>query len=274
MRHVLHLAHSRRRIVALVLIGVLLSALVIVERRSAEPAPLLQPQPAAAQDDGRSTPAPVQLPTDTPTVTPPPPTPTRTATSEGPASVESRAVDNNVRSGPGTEFDRLGTISPGTRYTVIGRLGEWLQINYPDSPTRTAWVFSGVVQILGDEERIPDLSQQDVPTIDPNIAAAAETQLAITRTPGGLLTLTAEVGSSPEGLFTATPQPSLTLVPGERLPTFTVPPFTFTPIPIEQLQQPVSGGSNADEPFAPAIPVLGLIGLGMLGLFVGILRRV
>lgn len=264
---------SRRAI----LLAFVLFALVIaigLRLRNAEKVALIEPPVAAAQGDGRSTPAPVQLPSDTPTATAPPPSPTRTPTSQGPAFVEALNPDANVRSGPGTDFDRLGTIQPGENYIVIGRLSEWFQIEFPLSPSRTAWVFSGVVSVNGDVDRIPDLSQQEVPTIDPNIAAAAETQLAATQTPGGLLTLTAAVGSSPEGLFTTTPLPSQTLAPGERLPTFTVPPFTFTLIPLEQLTQPVNSTTSADEPFAPAIPVLGLIGLGIIGLLVGIIRRV
>lgn len=260
----------------MVAIGVVvLIGLYVVRTGNSHAAPLLDAAPAAAQDDGRSTPAPVQLPTDTPSPTPLPPSPTRTPTSQGPAFVEAINPDANVRSGPDLEFDRLGRIQPGETYIVLGRQFRWFQIEYPNSPTRTAWVFDAVVTLTGDLDQIPDLSQQDIPTIDPNLAAAAETRIAISQTPGGLLTLTAEGGgTAPDGLFTTTPLPSQTLAPGERLPTFTFPPFTYTPIPIEQLQQPVTVTSADDEPFAPAIPVLGLLGLGILGLLVGIIRRV
>jgi lipoprotein-anchoring transpeptidase ErfK/SrfK len=48
----------------------------------------------------------------------------------------------NVRSGPGTDFTRVGTLSPGEEATVMGRFGDWWQIDYADAP---AWVASWVV---------------------------------------------------------------------------------------------------------------------------------
>ncbi|NDJ85678.1 MAG: hypothetical protein GYB66_07315, partial [Chloroflexi bacterium] len=79
----------------------------------------------------------------------------------------------------------------------------------------------------------------------------------------------------PQGLFTVTPDsaPQRTLAPGERLPTFTFPPFTNTPIPIAELQAPPSDSSSQDSALAPAIPVLGLFALGMLGLLISVFRR-
>lgn len=244
---------------------------------------MYQWQPVAAEDnrtptvvaqDDRGTPAPVELPSNTPTATELPPTPTRTPTSQGRAFVEAKFPDANVRSGPGTDFDRLGVIQPGEQYFVIGRRFSWLQIEYPNSPTRTAWVFQDVVNINGDVNLIPDLNQADIPTIDPFLAAEAETLIAATQTPGGLLTLTAQADvSAPQGIFTATPEATTTLAPGERLPTFTFPPFTNTPIPVDQFQAQTSVTVGEEEPFAPAIPVLGLIGVGIFGLLVGIFRR-
>ncbi|PJF42790.1 MAG: hypothetical protein CUN55_09595 [Phototrophicales bacterium] len=231
--------------------------------------------PTVVAQQSTATAAPVLLPSNTPTATELPPTPTRTPTSQGRPYIEAKNPDANVRSGPGTEYDRLGVIQPSEPYFVIGKFYKWYQIEYPNAPNGIAWVFEDVVSVFGDVNLIPNLAIEDAPTIDPAIAAQAETLLAATQTPGGLLTLTAEVQFTPQGIFTTTPEPTTTLLPGERLPTFTFPPFTDTPIPVEQLQaRRVDIEATNEEPFAPAIPVLGLIGLGTLGLMLGIFRRI
>ena len=233
------------------------------------------PVEVRAQDD--ATAAPVLLPSATTTPTDLPPTFTRTPTSQGPALIEAINPDANVRSGAGLEFGILGKIQPGEQYFVRGKLAEWYQIEYPNSPTRIAWVHQSVVSIVGDANLVPDLSIEDAPTIDPELVARSETQLAATQTPGGFLTLTAQAEANPQGnpgLFTLTPEASTTLAQGERLPTFTFPAFTATNIPIDQLQRRVDvSTTTSNEPFAPAIPILGLIGLGIIGTLVGIFRR-
>lgn len=230
--------------------------------------------PTAIAQDDRATPAPVLLPSNTPTATDLPPTATRTPTSQGRAYVEAKNPDANVRSGPGTDRERVGIIQPGEQYFIIGVYFEWYQIEYPNVPSGAAWVYFGVVDVFGDPNLIPNLAQADVPTIDPADVEQAATLSAATQTPGGLLTLTAAVQFTPQGFFTTTPAATTTLAPGERLPTFTFPAITDTPIPIEQLQtRPVDVDAENEEPFAPAIPILGLIGLGTLGLLIGIFRR-
>ncbi len=221
-----------------------------------------------------ATPGAVQLPTSTWTPEPPPPTATRTPTSQGPAVVEAKNPDTNVRSGPDITADRLGQIQPGERYIVTGRRFKWLQIQYPNTPTGIAWVFEDVVDIIGEESLIPEIGTEELPTINPTEAAQQETLLAATQTPGGVLTLTAEAFVTPQGIFTLDPaatQP--TLAPGEPLPPFTVPPFTFTPLPIDELQAPPPTNNSSNARFAPAIPILGLAALGLLGIFIAIFRR-
>lgn len=262
---------------SIILIGIGLGITALQWRGAQASTPSPPPPQMIAQDGGQSTAAPVQLPSATSTPTDLPPTPTRTPTSQGPAYLEALNPNMNVRSGPGTDFDRLGLIQPGEQYFIIGRLYSWYQIEFPNSPSRTAWAYGEIVTVYGDVNQIPDLSQEDVPTIDPNVAAAAETQIAATQTPGGLLTLTAQAENAApndSALITVSPEPSTTLAPGERLPTFTFVPITPTNIPLEQLQRrPNTASDNANEPFAPAIPVLGLIGLGVVGTLVGIFRR-
>lgn len=269
---------KQRRLISIVMLMAIAGIAVVTTWQPVESGTIANDQRAAPQQDAvTSTPAPVLLPSSTASATADPPTSTRTPTSQGPAYVSALNPDANVRSGPGLDFDRLGTIQPGEQYIILGRLSEWFQIEFPLSPTRVAWVFSGVVQVFGDEDRILDLSQEQLPTIDPNIAAAAETQLAITLTPGGLLTLTAQAQGQtvPDGIFTATPAVTTTLAPGERLPTFTPLAATYTTVPLDQFRGSASVNvGQGEEPFAPAIPVLGLIGLGLVGLLVSLLRRV
>jgi hypothetical protein len=75
------------------------------------PTPTLTPTP---------TPTPTTTPTNTPTLTPPP---------AMPHAVVINPV--NLRSGPGTVYDIIGTLSPGQILTVTGRIADttWLQVN-------------------------------------------------------------------------------------------------------------------------------------------------
>lgn len=231
-------------------------------------------QQADLRQFATATPGSVQLPTSTATATPPAPTATRTPTSQGPALIEAKNPDTNVRSGPDITNDRLGQIQPGERYVVTGRRFKWLRIQYPNTPTGVAWVFEDVVNIIGEADLIPELDLEQLPTIDPTEAANQETLIAATLTPGGVLTLTAQAFVTPQGVFTLDPAATRpTLAPGERLPTFTFPPFTNTPIPIGDIQAPPPSNSNDSTQFAPAIPILGLAALGLLGIFIGIFRR-
>lgn len=52
----------------------------------------------------------------------------------------------NVRSGPGTEHQPVGQISPGTKYAVLGRSGDWVSIDYNG---QTGWVAGWLVTITG-----------------------------------------------------------------------------------------------------------------------------
>jgi N-acetylmuramoyl-L-alanine amidase len=46
----------------------------------------------------------------------------------------------NVRGGPNASFPRTGTVSRGTRLSVLGRQGDWLQVRLPDG--QSGWVFA------------------------------------------------------------------------------------------------------------------------------------
>ena len=97
----------------------------------------------------------------------------------------------NVRSGPGTEYDKVGTLLPNQVVYGIGRTegGSWLLINYQGGPNNQAWVYSPYVNYTGD---LPIVVVPNTPTprvtntIDPTLAA----QFIITVEPTRLPTFT------------------------------------------------------------------------------------
>src|SRR5699024_4678513 len=50
----------------------------------------------------------------------------------------------NIRSGPGTQFEPVGTVQAGESYSVIKTEGDWYQIRLKDNST--AYIASWVVQ--------------------------------------------------------------------------------------------------------------------------------
>ena len=54
----------------------------------------------------------------------------------------------NVRSGPGTTFDKLGLLEPGTEVSLTGKntAASWFQIAYPAGPGGHGWVTSQYLQ--------------------------------------------------------------------------------------------------------------------------------
>ena len=235
-------------------------------------ASLLMTTQASAQ--GPSTPIPVNPPTATASPEPPTDVPTRTPTSLGPASAEALSDATNVRAQPDITGERLGQISPGQTYPIRGRFFEWLQILFPDSPSGIGWVHQSVVQILGDESLIPDLTVEQLPTEAPTIVTGRETAAVITQTPGGILTLTAQTFITPEGVFTVGPQAGDGPQPSDPiLPTYTFPAETATPIDLREISgQPTVAGEEA-EGIPPIVPIAALIALGGLGLLISIVRR-
>lgn len=66
-----------------------------------------------------------------------------------PAGPTGRVIQQlNVRSGPGTTFDSLGLLQPGTVVTLIGKnaTASWFQIDYPSGPSGHGWVTSQYIQ--------------------------------------------------------------------------------------------------------------------------------
>jgi uncharacterized protein YraI len=83
-----------------------------------------------------------------------PSTPSRAASSTpyGPSGVIQQII--NVRNGPGTEFDALGTLAPETTVRLTGKNQDatWLQIEYESGPEDRGWLAAGYVQASGVDE--------------------------------------------------------------------------------------------------------------------------
>lgn len=210
-------------------------------------------------------------------------TSTPTPTPAGAILLQAResAGSVNVRAEPNPDSQRLGSISYGDTYPIIGRYFRWLQFQYDLSPTGRGWVFDELVDIIGDASQIQDINLLAEATLDTSLFDATLTFEAITQTPGGVLTATAQSRvliaptRIPAGAAETNPDG------GEVLPTYTYPPGV-------SLQPPEPGGAfitgdNTTAEAAPAaqmpstIPpiavVLGLGILGLAGLFISSLRR-
>ncbi len=105
---------------------------------------------------------------------PPPPAPrTGTAAPQTQGAVISVLGDMNVRSGPGTAYDRIGGAAEGETYDVTGRSqdGEWWQIDFDG---RSGWIFAPYVLAANVE---------NVPVVDAPQAGATEPEDPTTDTP-------------------------------------------------------------------------------------------
>lgn len=230
--------------------------------------------PADAQALVTATPARITLPSPTPLpAVQQDVTPTYTPTSEQAASaltgvlLEARSDSGavNVRAEPDPNAEILGTINVGTQYPVTGRYFRWLRLVYERSPSGTAWVFDGLVDIIGDSATIPEIDPFAQPTPDPLIVGATQTAELILVTPGG---------ESVQG----TPLPER-LQEGSGsgpLPTYTYPPDLAAFVSTDPAVQPASDSAvpaDSGAAVAPIIPIVVLGSFGLLGLAVSALRR-
>lgn len=100
----------------------------------------------------------------------------------------------NVRSGPGTYYDKVGVLLTGQQAPAKGRSpgGDWIMIEYPGVQGGLAWVFAPLVDLTpGAQLPIvappPTPTPLVTPTIDPTLAA----QFVVTTAPTRLPTFTA-----------------------------------------------------------------------------------
>ncbi len=144
----------------------------------------------------------------------------------------------NVRSGPGTEYDRVGTLVANQEVVGKGRTegGSWILIEYQGGPDGYAWVYSSYVDYRGE---LPIVVVPNTPTprvtntIDPTLAAQ----------------------------FIITVEPT-------RLPTFTEP----APLAIPTFQVVTGVNVTGGVPMGMIILICGILGI-IIGLFALSQRR-
>ncbi|MEA3342393.1 MAG: SH3 domain-containing protein [Chloroflexota bacterium] len=118
---------------------------------------------------------PTPLPIDSPVATPIPPTPTEIPVTPV-ATVGESGV--NVRSGPGTNYTKLGYLEPSAQANVTGRYNDWWQIQYDGG---TAWVFGELVT-ASDVDGVAQVEPPPAPTAAP-VTAIPPTAVAPTAAP-------------------------------------------------------------------------------------------
>jgi uncharacterized protein YraI len=145
-----------------------------------------------------------------------------------------------VRSGPGTEYDRLGVLIAGQTGEIIGRSSnhQWIKIVYVGPHGTEGWVFRDLVRIIADMTTVPVAEAPPTPTLPPTATSAF-----------GL----------PAALSTATPGP-------DRPPTFTPPVAEIRPtlLPVQGVRESVT--------FPPAVLIISLSVLGVFGGLLSVLR--
>jgi hypothetical protein len=139
----------------------------------------------------------------------------------------------NVRSGPGTFYDKIGVLIPGQEVPVRGKSagGDWIMIIYQGVPGNVGWVYSPFVRLSPGEipivEPPPTSTPLHTPTIDPTLAAQ----------------------------FIETPIPT-------KMATFTQPP----PLAIPMFQDASPSSTAAGVPIGLIILFLGGLGI-LIGIF-------
>ena len=149
--------------------------------------------------------------------------------------------DVNVRSGPGTDYDRVGTLVRGQSGAILAQAqtyGVWLKIVYIGGPDNTGWVAQDVVKVVGDLGQAPTVVPPPTPTLPP--------------APTLVITTTVEAAST---------------LASDRLPTFTAPAPVAHPTLL-----PVQGVRN-ESGFPPAVLIISLFVLGGFGTLISLLRR-
>jgi len=111
----------------------------------------------------------VALATPTPIPTRVPPTPIPATATSIPATLVAGADGANVRSGPGTNYPRLAHLDPGTEVPVVGRYGDWWQVEYDGT---LAWIADRVVTARN-VEGVPEIQLTPSPGASPPTAGRA-----------------------------------------------------------------------------------------------------
>jgi uncharacterized protein YraI len=102
------------------------------------------------------------------------------AAGSGPTGLVTQQV--NVRAGPGTGFEALGTLNPNDVVTLTGKDAKtvWLQIEFANGPDGRGWVTAAYVQASGIEALpIMDQSNEVTGTVTPSLVQPTITPTVI-----------------------------------------------------------------------------------------------
>lgn len=169
----------------------------------------LQGETATPVPSSTSTPLP---PSPTPTFTPlptatPQPTPAPTQTpvpAPATSSLTVNAILLNVRSGPGTQYGIVGSLTQGDTATIVGQGtaadGVWWQIEYPSAPGGVGWVSGNPVFVTPQNTAsVPVTAASQPATASPTLppaptatATATSPPPQVTRAPQGQTLLIVE----------------------------------------------------------------------------------
>ena len=86
-------------------------------------------------------------------------------------------VSLNVRSGPGTNYERVGSLAPGSTVDIVGRNADssWWRITYPGGPGDTAWI-SASYATARHTDGVPVVEAPPAATAAPTSPAEAPTE--------------------------------------------------------------------------------------------------
>jgi uncharacterized protein YraI len=140
-----------------------------------------------------------------------------------------------VRSGPGTEYERIGQLYPGQIAQVVGRNAEtsWWQIEFSQADDQLGWISADFVTFVGDADSVPVADSE--PTTPSAVQSPTPTRATNTPpptpTPAPGPTSTPEPSQPPA--ITEAPEPTRTTAPAPSLqPTEVIPtPIPLTPTP-------------------------------------------
>ena len=133
--------------------------------------------------------------TDTPgpTSAVPSATPTITPTATPTVPMVSVSQTTNCRSGPGTDYDLLGSLGPGQSVQVLGKYtpANYVIIDTPGS-SGTCWLWGQYATYSGDMNSIPEVAAPPTPTPGPTAtpelpAAPSKFKSSASCSSGGLL---------------------------------------------------------------------------------------
>jgi uncharacterized protein YgiM (DUF1202 family) len=162
--------------------------------------------------------------------TAPPAAPRNPATAPARLNIPAKITGNrvNIRSGPNAQSDRLTLLDAETPVAVVGRRGEWTQIQMQDG--RVGWLLAAFVQEMKTPESKPAQNAGKTPAAPP--AVSPSPAKTVTSAPSAPARGTASTPELPDSFFVGTrpdptdrPQdsPSSTLGSGLRLLIYLIP---------------------------------------------------